>query len=132
MPHSIRRAAGACALASMMPVALAAHVQGSTETAVGVYDAAYVSAGRTYASLDELAAAILSAHPASVLIVSCTPAASTAWLSAVPRFEAVPMHLDVSDGSAPACSGMQNPSSGRPGRSDSDAAAGEYWARRMP
>ena len=93
--HSNRsaRAAFITALVLVAPAALAAHFTGTgQDSAIGVHDGRYVAGGKTYGTLDALEAAVRASHPATLLIVSCTPAATRSWLEAVPRFEDLPMH----------------------------------------
>lgn len=120
--------------ATFVPTALAAHGAGNRqESAIGIQDGRYVAAGQTHASLDALDAAVRAARPAAVLIVSCATAATASWLAAVPRFDDLPMHLDVSDGSSPACLATM-PASVRPGTTgmELDPATRRYWDGRQP
>ena len=134
--HSSRSGRGAffTALVLLAPAALAAHFTGTGQDgAIGVHDGRYVAGGKTYGTLDALEAAVRASHPATLLIVSCTPAATRSWLEAVPRFEDLPMHLDVSDGSSSACSGPM-PVGASTGSAPADLAPAveKYWTRRMP
>lgn len=122
------------ACATFVPTALAAHGPGNgQENAIGIHDGRYVAGGKTHASLDALDSAVRAARPASVLIVSCTTAAAASWLAAVPRFDDVPMHLDVSDGSSPACRAAM-PASVRQDATgmELDPVTRRYWDGRQP
>jgi hypothetical protein len=122
------------AFATLLPTAFAAHGGGSgQERAIGVHDGRYVAGGQTHASLDTLDSAVRAARPASVLIVACASASTSSWLATVPRFDDLPMHLDVSDGSSPACRAAM-PASVRQGATgmELDAATRRYWSGRQP
>ena len=134
--HSNRsgRAAFFTALVLIAPSAVAAHFTGTgPDSAIGVHDGRYIAGGKTYGTLDALEAAVRASRPASLLIVSCTPAATRSWLEAVPRFEDLPMHLDVSDGSSSSCSATM-PVGASTGLAPADLAPAveQYWTRRMP
>jgi hypothetical protein len=114
--------------------AIAAHVvNNGHDGAIGVHDGRYVTGGQTYTTLDALEAAVRSARPSALLIVACTPAAIRSWLAAVPCFEDFPMHLDVSDGSSPACAATL-PVSTVPGAASAelDPVVRQYWDQHMP
>ena len=137
MTRSPRRSTRAAFLAAMVlaaPVALAAHfVSNSQDSAIGVHDGRYIAGGKSYGTLDALEAAVRATRPATLLIVSCTPAATRSWLAVVPRFEDLPLHLDVSDGSSPACEGtIPVSASSNPAPAGIEPAVQQYWDRRMP
>ena len=128
------RAALFAAISFVAPAAIAAHIVGNWQhSAIGVYDGRYIAGGKAYSSLDALEAAVRASRPATLLIVSCTPAATRSWLAVVPRFEDLPLHLDVSDGSSPACEGTI-PASATSGSTPAgiDPAVQQYWDRRTP
>jgi hypothetical protein len=131
-----RPARAACFVAVVLaaPAALAAHfVSNSQDSAIGVHDGRYIAGGKSYGTLDALEAAVRAARPTTLLIVSCTPAATRSWLAVVPRFEDLPLHLDVSDGSSPACAATTPVSaSSSPAPAGIDPAVQQYWNRRMP
>lgn len=116
------------------PAAIAAHITGNWQiSAIGVHDGRYVAGGKTYSSLDALETAVRASRPVELLIVSCTPAAARSWLAVVPRFDDLPIHLDVSDGTSPACDATlpvgASSGSASPGV---EPAVQEYWDRRTP
>lgn len=128
------RAAFFAAVVLAAPAALAAHIAGSwQDSAIGVHDGRYIAGGKSYSTLDALEAAVRAARPTTLRIVSCTPAATRSWLAVVPRFEDLPLHLDVSDGSSPACAATTPVSaSSSPAPAGIDPAVQQYWNRRMP
>src|SRR5512137_1199176 len=134
--RSIRstRAAFFAAMVLAAPAAIAAHITGNWQvSAIGVHDGRYIAGGKVYSSLDALETAVRASRPATLLIVSCTPAAARSWLAVVPRFDDLPIHLDVSDGTSPACEAAIPVSA--PGGSTPtgiDPAVQEYWDRRTP
>jgi hypothetical protein len=134
--RSIRstRAAFLAAMVFVAPAAIAAHVVGNwQDSAIGVHDGRYFAGGKAYSTLDALEAAVRASRPATLLIVSCTPAATRSWLAVVPRFDDLPMHLDVSDGSSPACKGaIPVSASGGAASAGVEPAVRQYWDRRMP
>ena len=137
MTRSPRRSTRAAFLAAMVlaaPAALAAHfVSNSQDSAIGVHDGRYIAGGKSYGTLDALEAAVRATRPATLLIVSCTPTATRSWLAVVPRFDDLPMHLDVSDGSSPACEGtIPVSASSNPAPAGIEPAVQQYWDRRMP
>jgi hypothetical protein len=128
------RAAFFAAMVLAAPVAIAAHITGNWQvSAIGVHDGRYIAGGKTYSTLDTLEAAVRASRPATLLIVSCTPAAARSWLAVVPRFDDLPIHLDVSDGTSSACEAAIPV-----GASSGSASAGvepavqQYWDRRTP
>jgi hypothetical protein len=128
------RAAIFAAMVLVAPAAIAAHIVGSwQDSAIGVHDGRYVAGGKAYGTLDALEAVVRASRPATLLIVSCTPAATRSWLAVVPRFEDLPLHLDVSDGSSPACEATI-PVSASSGSTPAgiEPAVQQYWDRRMP
>lgn len=134
--RSIRptRAAFFAAMSFIAPAAIAAHIVGNwQDSAIGVHDGRYIAGGRAFGTLEALEAAVRASRPATLLIVSCTPAATTSWMAVVPRFEDLPLHLDVSDGSSPACEGTI-PASASSGSTPAgiEPAVQQYWDRRMP
>lgn len=134
--RSIRstRAAFFAAMVLVAPAAIAAHIVGNWQvSSIGVHDGRYIAGGQTYSSLDALEAAVRASRQATLLIVSCTPAAARSWLAVVPRLDDLPMHLDVSDGSSPACEAaipVSASSSSTP--AGVEPAVQQYWDRRMP
>lgn len=102
---------------------------------ISVYRQHYVTGGRSYADLDQLEAAVRATRPAFVRIVSCEPEAARAWLAAVPRFDSLPLQLDVIDASSPACRPAAMPAGASqaigPTGIDGSAVA-KYWEQRMP
>jgi len=137
MTSSPLRSSGVAFCAGLVlaaPAAIASHATGARQDlAVNVHDGYYVAGGQAYATLDGLEAAVRAARPATLLIVQCTPEAARSWLATVPRFEDLPMHLDVSDGSSPACEGTI-PVSASSGSTPAgiEPAVQQYWDRRMP
>jgi hypothetical protein len=134
--RSIRstRAAFFAAMVLAAPAAIAAHITGNWQvSAIGVHDGRYIAGGKAYSTLDALEAAVRASRPPTLLIVSCTPAATRSWLAVVPRFEDLPMHLDVSSGSSPACEGTI-PVSASSGSASAgvEPAVQQYWDRRTP
>ena len=134
--RSIRsnRAAFFAAMVLVAPAAIAAHITGNWQvSAIGVHDGRYTAGGQTYGTLDALETAVRASRPATLLIVSCTPAATRSWLAVVPRLDDLPMHLDVSNGSSPACEATI-PVSAASGSASADIepAVQQYWDRRMP
>jgi hypothetical protein len=128
------RAACFAGLALVTPLVLAAHFASArSDSEIGVHDGRYVFGGRTYSSLDAVEAGVRASRPATLLILSCTPAATRSWLAAVPRFDDLPMHLDVSNGSSTACEAAI-PVSASSGSASAgvEPAVQEYWDRRMP
>jgi hypothetical protein len=121
--------------ATLVPrAATAGHVaSGPGDATVAVYDARYVAGGRSYESLDALESAVREARPSALLLVACTPAAARAWLAAVPRFEDIPMHLDVVAATSPVCPAVPM-RAGAPAATGAQADSGvqQYWNRRMP
>jgi hypothetical protein len=116
------------------PVAIAAHITGNWQvSAIGVHDGRYIAGGKAYSTLDTLEAAVRASRPATLLIVSCTPAAARSWLAVVPRFDDLPIHLDVSDGTSPACEAAI-PVSASSGSASAgvEPAVQQYWDRRTP
>jgi hypothetical protein len=126
----------ACCAALMLaaPAALASHATGARQaSAISVHDGYYIAGGQTYTTLDALESAVRASRPATLLIVQCTPEATRYWLAAVPRFEDLPMHLDVSNESSAACgtaavTGMTK----GPTAIEVEPAVAQYWSRRMP
>jgi hypothetical protein len=116
------------------PAALASHATGvRQDSAVSVHDGYYVAGGQTYTTLDALEAAVRASRPATLLIVQCSPEATRSWLAAVPRFEDLPMHLDVSNGSSGACGApAATVATKGPTALDLEPAVAQYWSRRMP
>jgi hypothetical protein len=129
-----RRAALVAAMVLAAPLTMAAHFTGSGQnSAIGVHGGRYVAGGQSYGTLDALEAAVRAARPTTLLIVSCTPAATRSWLAVVPRFEDLPLHLDVSDGSSPACAAtIPVGASNSAAPAGIDPAVRQYWDRRMP
>ena len=137
MTRSPRRSTRAAFLAAMVlaaPAALAAHfVSNSQDSAIGVHDGRYIAGGKSYGTLDALEAAVRATRPATLLIVSCTPAATRSWLAVVPRFEDLPMHLDVSNGSSATCGAPATTIATKgPTPIEVEPAVVQYWSRRMP
>jgi hypothetical protein len=128
-----KRAAFITALLLAAPGAMASHGASTPQDrAIGVHDGRYVTAGQTYTTLDALEVAVRAARPASLSIVACTPTATRSWLSAVPRFEDLPMHLDVSNGASPACEATLPVSMGASASAEPEPAVRQYWNQRMP
>jgi hypothetical protein len=121
--------------ATVVPgTATAGHVaSGPGDATVAVYDGRYVAGGRSYESLDALESAVRAARPSALLLVACTPTAARAWLAAVPRFEDIPMHLDVVAGDAPVCPVIAMPAGALAASgAQPDAGVQQYWNQRMP
>jgi len=133
-PSRSTRAAFFAAMVLGAPAALAAHFVGnSQDSTIGVHDGRYIAGGESYGTLDALEAAVRAARPTTLLIVSCTSAATRSWLAAVPRFEDLPLHLDASDSSSPACAATTPISaSSSPAPAGIDPAVQQYWDRCMP
>ena len=133
-PRRSTRAAFFAATVLVAPAAIAAHIAGNWQDGViGVHDGRYIAGGKSYGTLDALEAAVRAARPTTLLIVSCTPAATRSWLAVVPRFEDLPLHLDVSDGSSPACAAtIPVGASNSAAPAGIDPAVRQYWDRRMP
>lgn len=126
----------ACCAALMLaaPAALASHAANARQdSAIGVHDGYYVTGGQAYTTLDALEAAVRASRPATLLIVQCTPEATQSWLAAVPRFEDLPMHLAVTNGSSAGCG---TPAAAIPTKVSTttpvEPAVAQYWSRRMP
>jgi hypothetical protein len=76
---------------------------------------------------------VRASRPATLLIVSCTPAAARSWLAVVPRFDDLPIHLDVSDATSPACeAAIPVGASSGSGSAGVEPAVQQYWDRRTP
>lgn len=102
-------------------------------TTVAVHARHVTVGGRTYTDLDELEAALRATRPMSLRIVACEAEATRAWLSVVPRFDDVPLLLDI-DPANSACGPVALPvaaAQGAPSGID-DASVRRYWERRLP
>jgi hypothetical protein len=116
------------------PAAIASHAAGARQdSAIGVHDGYYVAGGQTYATLDALEAAVRASRPETLLIVRCAPEATRTWLATVPRFEDLPMHLDVSNGPSATCGApAATIATLGPTAIEVEPAVVQYWSRRMP
>ena len=137
MTSSPLRSSGVAFCAGLMlaaPAAIASHATGARQDlAVNVHDGFYVAGGQAYATLDGLEAAVRAARPATLLIVQCTPEAARSWLATVPRFEDLPMHLDVANGSSATCGAPAATIATKgPTAIEVEPAVVQYWSRRMP
>jgi hypothetical protein len=131
--HASRIASIAVVAALALPaIATANHAaMNGKDALVAVYDARYVAGGRVYESLDALEQAVRAARPTAVLVVACTPASAPAWLAAVPRFDDIPMHLDVAVDASPQCPAIPVRTA-MASSAPADPAVDQYWSRRMP
>jgi hypothetical protein len=130
--HALVRAGLGALLTTLAQASVASHVTGQpSDTVIGVFDSTYVVNGSRYDSLDALRTAVRASLPASVKIVACGPSAARSWLTAVPLFEDVPMHLDGPNGTSPACAAAI-PARDATGTLEVDAAVSSYWNARMP
>jgi hypothetical protein len=103
--------------------------------AIAAYAGHYVTRGRAFDDLNELEAAVRSARPAAVRIVSCEAAAARAWAAAAHRFDDLPQRLEVREPDAAICGPVpiraRGTSSALP-RGIDDAAVRRYWEQRHP
>ena len=94
-----------------------------------------VYGGRAYLDIDELATALREAHPVTLEVIACGPAAVDAFIRAVPYFSASALVPQVADAGHLACltpALLRIAQGSQPFATKGEVAAAKYWSEVAP
>ena len=140
--NASNRAAGCCApIVAVAVSGLAFMVAPAAQTTpwaaerIAVHAEYGVYGGRAYLDIDELATALREAHPVTLEVIACGPAAVDAFIRAVPYFSAFALVPQVADAGHLACltpALLRIAQGSQPFATKGEVAAAKYWSEVAP